>query len=145
MPPVTTRTYVPADVTANWGGIIFQGFMDGSMITAARDEKVWKKHTGAQGFTTRTHNANQGGKIKLRLVQSSPTNALLSAQLIADEKFKNIVRPFLLADLRGTTLVSAPEAWLEGWADVDFGGDVTAREWTFDTGKLRKFVGGSIA
>ncbi len=139
-----TRTYVPEDITVSWKGILFQGFMDGTFVTATRDEKVWKKHTGAQGFTTRTHNANKGGKIICRIVQSSPTNDLLSTRLVNDEKFKNEVGSFLLKDLRGTTLVSAPLAWLEGWADVEFGGDVAGREWVFDTGGLKKFIGGSL-
>ena len=46
------------------------GFAEDSFIVLARDAESWTHSTGADGYTTRTHNINASGKVTLELMQS---------------------------------------------------------------------------
>src|SRR5688572_18999118 len=104
--------YDPGLVVITWGSIIFQGFSDGSMITAERDEDAYTKVVGAQGDTVRVRNRNRNGMVTVNLQQSSLTNVALSALATIDETTNLGVAPLQVKDLNGTTLIAAPSAWI---------------------------------
>jgi hypothetical protein len=92
----------------------------------------------------RVRKRRRDGSAIITLLEASPTNDLFSAILAEDEQFGTGIRPFMMKDLSGTTLVSAPAAWLQGWPEVGRGASAGTVEWTIECAKLIKLVGGQV-
>lgn len=136
-------TYDPLAVKVFFGSLLLHGFMDDTMIEVSEDESRFTKHTGGDGETCRVRNRNEGGKIKVTLQQSSTANDDLSAQHLIDKALGFGQQSVMVKDYRGTTLVAADSAWLEKFADITFGKEIKAREWTIDCEKLKILSVGS--
>ena len=109
------------------------GYDDGDFLKVTFDRSFTVKR-GADGETARSATNTMGVQIKLIVMQTSVANATLSAILAADEGTPNGngVLPFQIKDLGGTTFFEGV-AWIDGPpAEVSFGKEVSAREWTFD-------------
>jgi hypothetical protein len=131
--------YDPALVVVTFAGII-TGYAKGAMIKAGRAEDTWKLVVGADGLPCRVRNRNASGRCTLTLMQTSPSNLILSALATLDEQTGAGVVPFMLKDLGGAELMSAPEAWLTKPADKDYGEDLGTREWVIEFGELLVIV-----
>lgn len=138
--------YSPDLITLTWGGIAFAGYADGTFVTAERDEDAYTKKTGATGAVVRVRSLNHGGSVKVVLQQSSYTNDLLTAAYVTDQSFGSfLTQPLMLKDLNGTTLIHCANAWIKKLPSIEFGKDLSNREWTFDCANIDTFVvGGSI-
>ena len=77
----------------------------------------------------------------LTLMQSSVTNALLSANATLDEITGNGVGPFLMIDLSGTTIVEAESSWIQKRANIEFGRETATREWALASDNINMFAG----
>jgi hypothetical protein len=53
------------------------------------------------------------------------------------------ILPLYIRDRNGRSLYTAPEAWLEGFGDVSFDGEPTARDWVIGVARLLNFTGGT--
>lgn len=137
------QTYDSRQVTVIFGAAILTGYADGEFCTVTRDEENFTKYVGAYGDVTRARNANRGGRAKVRLASTSLSNDVLSAIVAADEVSGAGVLPFMVKDLRGTTLCLAKEAWIVKPADVAFDREVAEREWEFELGEVVMFIGGN--
>lgn len=142
------KTYNCKRVVGSWLGIPVRGLMRGTHIKAARDEKAFSLDVGAHGDATAIQNHNKAGKAVFTLQQQSPTNDLFSAKMRLAEiggLIKNITRgALLLEEFNGTTIIDASDAFLEGFADVEYSTEGTGREWTFLCPELEVFVGGLL-
>ena len=136
-------TYDPGLVILTVGGNVITGFMDGTFITAERDEDTWKLHVGADGEAARARNRNKAGKIVVTVQQTSPANDLLSAMHNTDEASGAGTGPAYLRDLLGNTLVGGDEAFVLKPAPIEFGGEIAGRQWTIVVPKLEGTVGGA--
>jgi hypothetical protein len=143
-PPPTFKNYDPANCLIVWNKIPIQGFAPGTFVRVARNEDTWTLTVGAGGDQVRTRNRNKSGKITITLLQSSPTNDLLSAAAKNDEKNGTGFGEFLLRELTSTTIVQGANAWVDKPADIEFGADASNREWTLTVGDLDTFVGGEV-
>lgn len=119
-----TPTYDPQQVTTTWAGILFQGEMDGEMITVEFDEDAVTLHKGAKGFTTYTLNASSSAIATVMLNQLSPTNKLLSAAVAS--KLKG---PFLMKDAGDLTVVEANDAMIQKHTPIKRGKEIVGYEW----------------
>ena len=138
--------YDPERILVAWNGVIIQGFMDGTMVSAEHEEDAVTRTVGGQGQATATINANRCGSVTFTLVQGSPVNDILS-NLAASNRAPGsalIVGPLLIKDLQGTTLVSAAEAWIKKVAKTEYAKEATGREWTLDTSLLALHTGGAV-
>ena len=140
---MSVKTYDPANVTIVFAGIIIEGYADGTFITAARNNKTFNLKVGSSGEDARAKSNDKSGTVTLTLMQTSASNALLSAQVELDELQNDGVGSLLIKDLLGTTLVAAQTAWLQKPADVEFGGEITGRQWVIESGSMKIFVGGN--
>lgn len=138
------HTYDPTSVIVIFGAIRLTGFMDGSFVTAERNADAWTTKAGAQGDVVRTKNLDRTGTVKVSLQQSSAANDLLSAQARIDELTNFGTQPVQIQDLNGTTLVHATNAWVKKYPNVEFGKELSAREWVFECETLDFTVGGSL-
>jgi len=126
-------------VLASIGGgapsIVITGLFSGTFVKVQRDEDAYKKKTGAHGDVARAKVRNKGGSVAVTLLQTSPSNALLSAIHQLGEVFPPTgqdVGALQVQDLLGGTTAHAAVAWIKKVANVEFADDILAREWTFD-------------
>lgn len=136
------QTYDPKKVIATFGGSEIIGFAEGTFITVERAEDSFSVQTGSDGETLRVRNRNRAGTITLTLMQSSPSNDILSAAWILDENAGKGVAPFGLAEKGGTTSVVAPNTWVQKPATVEYGKEASSREWVLSSDKIDMVVGG---
>lgn len=140
---MSTKLYDPNSVVVTWGPYLLQGFMDGTWLEVTRDEDAFMKKIGADGEAARARNKNRGGSVTLTLLQTSSSNDSLSAEQIADELAGTGSHPLMVKDLFGTTLITAPNAWVKKPADVVFAKEIQGRAWTLDCDLLLGQRGGA--
>lgn len=152
---MATANYDPSGILASFGGlgggIIGQqpsikvvGFMDGTFVECQRDEDAYVKKVGATGDVARAKNRNRSGSVKWVLLQTSPTNAQLSAYHKLGEVFpltSQDTGQLSIKDMLGNTIVHAKVAWIKKVTNVMFGKEILGREWTFDCETLDMDVG----
>lgn len=124
------------------GGKIMSGFSDGTFIRVIRNEQSWNLKVGVDGEGTRARNNNQSGRFEIELMQSSPSNDVLSDYIQLDESSGTGAVPVLMKDNNGTTIASCLTGWVQKWADSDYSKEVSVRKWIIETDQLIVFVGG---
>jgi hypothetical protein len=138
------NNYDPGRISASWKGIQLLGFMDGTFISGERSEDAFEMSVGAGGDVTRVRNRNRTGMVTVTLQAASPSNDLLSAQALLDEKFGVGYGPLLVKDLNGNTVLEASVAWIQKVPNVEFADEGSGREWIFACADLVMHVGGSL-
>lgn len=136
-------SYSPAAIVVTFAAQILRGYADGSFVTAKRNTEATTLHVGADGRTTVVFSADKSGEITVTLAQSSQSNDILTA-LYAEQEAGLIPKPIFIKDVLGTTLVSGLEAYIKKLPDIEYGKEVTNREWVFVVGSLKMAVGGSL-
>lgn len=134
--------YDPKKVLVIIGGAIMSGFSDGGLVTVARNEDAWTLQVGTDGEGTRSKTNNKSGRITVPLMQSSPSNDVLSALAIADELSNGGVVPILIKDSNGTTVCGAKAAWIVKIPDAEYGREAGPREWILESHEIDIFLGG---
>lgn len=134
-------TYDPKQVTAVVGGKIMTGWTDGTFIHVERNEDTWALKVGCDSIGTRAKSTNRSAKITLTFHQSSPSNDVLAALAVADERANAGAVTFLLRDGNGTTVVSCLTMWVTKPAPIDFSKEVSDRAWVLETDNANIFVG----
>lgn len=138
------ETYDPAQVNLVIGGQLITGFMDGTFIQVSREEDSWLPQVGADGEVARARNANKMGRIVVTLMQTSPSNDVLSAMHNTDVLTGVPPGAALITDNLGATVLGGDNAFLLKPADVEFDKTISGRQWTIMVPKLEGVVGGAL-
>jgi hypothetical protein len=138
-------TYNSASVSLIVGAKLISGFADDSFVTVEQMNDSWSDMAGTDGFVTRSYNTDKRGTVTITLSQSSPSNDDLMAMLTADELTGAGALPLLLRDASGSTVCSAASSWIVKPAQVEFGRNVTNRQWQIRCAVLSMFVGGNAS
>lgn len=141
---IGTYEYDADQIAIDMGGIqVDSGYADGTFVKIEKDAEAFIYIVGTDGSVTRSKTKNKVAKITFRLMQSSPKNDQLSALLITDLAAPNGagIVPFLLKDLNGTTLESAPHSWIQAFPDEEWDRGAKEREWMIIASDLNRFVG----
>jgi hypothetical protein len=138
------KTYDPKKVIITLGPTVITGYAKDTFVKAGRIADTVTSEAGASGEVARALNADHRGTIELTLMQTSISNDFLSAQAVIDENTGAGALPFLMTDLRGTTILSARNAWVKKYADSEFGQGLSNRAWSIETDELEIFVGGIL-
>lgn len=136
------KTYNPLLVVITFKGNIISGFADGTFLMVERDTETFSKVIGASGEVCRVRSLDRSGKATITLLQSSVSNDILSAINTLDELTGEGVGAFLVSDLNGTTLLAAPNAWIEKPASAEFGKELSDREWVLALDQVEMGIGG---
>jgi hypothetical protein len=139
------RTYDANKVVVVFGANILTGFADGSFLTVERSEDSFTVYVGSSGEVARSRSNNKTGTSTLKLMQTSLSNDILSAYMVADELSGQGIVPFQVKDLQGTTLVLAKESWVLKPADAEFAREAGEREWKIQHAELEVFIGGVLS
>lgn len=134
--------YDPKNIAMIVGGSILSGFSDATFVNAIRNEDGWMLKVGVDGEGTRSKNNNKSGRYEIELMQSSPSNDILSNFAALDEASGTGAVPVLLKDNNGTTISSALTAWVKKYPDSPYAKETGTRKWIIETDLLNIFVGG---
>lgn len=135
------KTYDPAQITVAIGGAIMSGYTDGTFVEIARNDVSWNTVVGADGIVSRAKSNDRSGTLTLTLKQTSPSNDVLSALLIADELTNRGVFPVLVKDLSGTSIFFSAQAYITTYASATYGKDIQDRTWTITLADVDMLVG----
>lgn len=140
-----STTYDPASIAASFAGVPLAGFADGTFVAVERNNDSFTLMVGAGGEAARSRSRNSSGKVTFTLMATSATNDLLSAIWRADELSGTGVGAFILKDLNGTTLCAANNAWIMKPPKIEFGKEISTREWVIEAESVYMKSGGTTA
>ena len=138
------ENYDPQAIVIDFGGILIRGTAKGSFVKVTQEADTFTDVVGNDGSVTRVRNRDERGNIVITIMAESVTNDQLSAVHLADKEFGLSTKGVLIKDLKGTTLVTAKDAWIMKFAEIEYGDDGGSREWTIRCAKLVQYVGGSL-
>lgn len=138
-------TFDPKKVVVTFGGTIVSGYADGTFLSIAGNGDSFSKRKGADGTVDRINMNSYDYSVTLTLTQTSSTNAVLQAALIADKEANTGVVPLSITDLSGNSIFTAAQAWVAKDPDDEYADSLGTREWRIDTGFAEKVTGGNAA
>lgn len=137
-------TYDPKAILVVIGGAIIGGFADGTFLTAEYSNDFFTKTTGSDGNTARSKQNDFSGSITLTLMQTSPSNDILTGIYLLDRTANAGIVPIVVKDLLGRTVIGTAYGWIRKPPSVEFSKEVSNREWVFDCAEMEGFVGGNF-
>ena len=140
---MSLKTYDPKKVILAIGGVPIGGYADGTFITFEKTEDAYSIHSGADGEVARAKSNNRTGAFVITLAQTSDSNDVLSALAQLDERANAGVVPALFKEIGGNTTVFSGTVWIRKMANIEYGKEITNREWTIDAAESEVFVGGN--
>lgn len=122
-----------------------RGEADGVFLSIERDADVFGDTTSTDGDVVRFKTNDHRATATLSLMNTSATNAVLSALYQLDRNTSNGagVGPFLVEDRNGTTLHTGAKCWIAKTPKVDLGGKPYLCEWKIRIANLIDFHGGT--
>ena len=138
--------YDPNEVSIVVCGIPIEGgFADGTFIEVDQDANDFDDIVGTDGDVTRSKTNDRRGTITITLMQSSESNALLSALSNVDRSKSNGagVGPLLIKDNQGTTFFAGEHSWIQKPPAAAFGKTAGPRAWLVRVADLERFDGGN--
>ena len=138
------KLYNPKEVIFTFAGLSLKGFTDEDFISIERTTEANTSSVGAGGEVTINIGNDDRKTITLRLQQTSPDNALLSA-IFQTQRLAGtpLISPMAIKDGLGNDLHTAAEAWIMNEPDADYGTESGQREWVFEAAKMVSIHGGS--
>jgi hypothetical protein len=143
--PGPLKTFDPDNMLIAFAGIPISGYAKGSFITLAQNTESFVTLTGVDGETIRIKVGDNSFTVTVKLLQSSDSNAVLSAIHLSDLEAANGagVGIFAMSDLSGTTVLASAESFIMGYPESDFDDAGTTREWKFFCNNPTVVVGGN--
>ena len=138
-----STTYDPSSIVASFAGVPLSGFADGTFVSVERSNDSFTLMVGAGGEAARSRSRNSSGKVTFTLMGTGVVNDLLSAVWRADELSATGVGSFILKDLNGTTLCAANNAWIVKPPKIEFGKEISTREWVIECESVYMKAGGT--
>lgn len=137
------KTYNPKKVIVTWLGYTFTGFVKGTFVEITPNSDGFTLEVGSDGEGARVVSADESFTIKLSLMQTSAGNDHCSAQYVADKQTNTNTGPFMVKDLNGRSLFSAPNTWIKKLPVGGFSNEISSRDWEFETDAAEFTVGGN--
>lgn len=141
---MAVKEYDSASVFVSVGGVPISGFAPDSKVTLARNNDAYTLQMGSDGEAARSKSNDKSGRMTIQLLQTSPSNAILSAFALADEVTPGgAVFPFACKDLNGGSLHTAQTGWIVKKPDAEYVVEAGPREWIIETDDLKHTVAGN--
>jgi hypothetical protein len=140
---MAVRTYNADDVNISFRGNTITGFGPDTFVKIERNSDSFALVIGSAGEGARSKTNDRSGKVTFTLLQTSPSNDILSASLAEDEQVGTGQGALLVKDLSGSSEYEAQNAWVTKYAGAEYGRAVGTREWTLETDRIEMTVGGN--
>ncbi len=144
--PRRASYYDPDQVVILAAGARIQGFADGEYITVEQVSDGFQDVVGTDGEVARSKSNDRRATVTIKLLQTSPSNDVLSAIHRADLDAPNGagVFAFQMMDLQGTSIVHGAKAWIVKFPDTSMDRTAKSREWQIRIATVDRFVGGNV-
>jgi hypothetical protein len=121
------------------------GYGDSEFCTWKQTEDSFTTKVGADGTITRSATNCRLAEMEVTLMQSSPCNIILSGIWILDTSTPGGagILPFTIADIQGTSLFLASNAWVMGPPEVKYAKVAEVRVWKFQGEIATAIIGGN--
>lgn len=136
-------TIDPKDVILTVDGKIITGYSQDTYIEVDRDSNQVEDEVGAEGDVVRRITNDRRGTITITLLQTSPSNLILSALARLDEISGAGIFAVIIKDNRGNDLHMAPNSWIQKMPRTVYRAGVEVRAWPLRTNNLQMIVGGA--
>ena len=139
------RVYDPDQVSVSLGPIPITGWADGEFVTIEPETGAFADVCGTDGEVTRSKSNDGRATVTIKLMQSSPTNALLQTLHNLDKNTPGGVGvgPFMLRDKQGTMLEIAEKAWIQKRPTGSWDRTAKERAWEIRCANLISTGGGN--
>lgn len=141
-----TKTYSADEVSLSVAGYtIDSGFADGEFVNIEMASDDFTDKVGADGEVARAKTNDRRATIKIKLLQTSQGNDLLSALRTLDINAPNGagVGAFLLRDRSGLLVAQADKCWISKPPAIGRGREIGECEWTLRASSMNLVVGGN--
>jgi len=143
---MTTKIYDADQVAIIIAGRpLLGGFADGEFVRIERESPAFDDVVGTDGEVSRSKTNDNRATVTVLLMQTSDSNAILSALHNQDKIATggSGVGPLVIKDLQGTTLYASGECWVRSTPNASFDRTATSREWEIRVANLQDFTGGN--
>lgn len=137
-------TYDAKQVKVLFGGIPLGGYAAGTFVTIERVSDAWEDESGADGETVRIKSNDKRATMTLTLLQTSDSNDVLSASANLDELSNGGVVPVAVSEINSTTTVFSGKAWVKKQANIEYGKEISNREWVISMVESKILVGSNV-
>jgi hypothetical protein len=143
--PFQAKFYDPDEVVIYFNGVLIQGFADGSFIEVEQMSPAFASVVGTDGEVARSKSNDRRVKVTVKLLQTSSSNAALSAIHLNDLNAPNGagVGTFLMQDLQGGTIAKGDQAWINLIPKGEMDRTAKSREWEFEIANGVRVEGGN--
>ena len=138
------KTYDPKKIIIIFGVRRLTGMSEDSIVSIKPQGDGLQTYVGADGDVARSLDPDATYEVTVSLNTTSNSNDYLSNMYNYDRKTGNGIAPLLIKDLAGTTLFSAPEAWVSNMPEASRGLTVDTQEWVFHTGQVEDAIIGGL-
>lgn len=128
------KTYSAKEVLIALGSHAVTGYADDSFVTIEPNGDGIMKKIGCDGEVVRAISPDATYKVKIALLQTSPTNSFLQEKYNLDMQTGEGTFPVLIKDLKGGMIFSSDYGWVLKPPSRAYGKDTNNREWEIDTG-----------
>lgn len=142
---MTVGNYSLNNVVCNFLGAPISGYGQGGAIKIEKEDPTYKHIKGTAGDVARYKVGNTVYKITFTLLQTAKSNAILTAIQQLDEASDNGVGigTLFIADLGGSSILSAGSAWIEGPPPRDYTNEPKDNEWVLIAVVDTNIIGGN--
>jgi len=137
------QEFDPAKIIVTFNGVLLNGFMSGTFLTAERTSDSFEDDSGADGKPVRIRKRDKRGTVTLTFQAESLANDVLSAAVNADELLGTGYGILQVQDLNGRTVLLAAQAWVRKPASVEYSDGANGREWMLACAQLDMKLGGA--
>jgi len=139
------REYDSNAVVVSVGGADIEGFASGAIVTIEQLTDDYLEVVGTTGEVVRSRSNDRRATVTIRLMQTSPSNDILSAISNADLNAPNGVgvTSLYIRDMNGRALYSAASCWIARPPQVTFDQTAQPREWLVRCAELVRLDGGN--
>lgn len=140
-------TYDPDEVVLTLGAADIEGYAPDAMLTLDENTDTYSMVVGTTGDVCRSKGFDRSAILTIRLMQTSPSNDILSALHNSDFRAPNgagVVTFSLRSSASGRFVFTAPDAWVAKPPAVTLDRGATVREWKIAIADLSaRYDGGS--
>lgn len=140
-----TKIFDPFKFNIVLGGVTMQGFSESTMCKFEFESESMSDVVGVDGEVSRSTNMDTRAKLTVSLMQTSSTNDLLSAMLVAGRIGLNggDVAACRMEDLNGRLVIAGAEAWIMDRPKPTYGKTASEYEWVIRIANCDAFFGGN--
>tara|TARA_R110000744_G_C19371770_1_gene563159 strand:+ start:30824 stop:31327 length:504 start_codon:yes stop_codon:yes gene_type:complete len=137
-------TYSPEDITILIAGLFpLEGYTDGTFVNITKDIPPYTSSTAADGTLSRVHRVSSSYTIRITLMNTSPSNDILTKLWQIDELTETGKFPLIVKDQLGSSLLFSATSWVEQVPSMYFANRITDREWVIRCSQAAINIGGN--